>query len=113
MQFGPQTGALFSVGGRGELLRQPEEYEVDHGGEHRFRDVPNDPLLVEGDICMNPLLVNDVEVNSYDGYSCTDMYEIDPRFGSNELYKNLSFECSQNGIKLIWMRIILIKLKSP
>ena len=52
-------------------------------------------------ICTNPLLVNDVEVNSYDGYSCTDMYEIDPRFGSNELYKNLSFECSQKGIKLI------------
>jgi neopullulanase len=51
-------------------------------------------------ISINPLLVNDVEDDSYLGLSCTDMYKIDPRFGSNELYKNLSFHCEEKGIKL-------------
>lgn len=51
-------------------------------------------------IAMNPLLTNDVENDSYLGFSCTDMYAIDPRFGSNKLYQNLSFQCQEKGIKL-------------
>ena len=51
-------------------------------------------------ISLNPLLTNDVENDSYLGFSCTDMYAIDPRFGSNKLYQNLSFQCQEKGIKL-------------
>ncbi len=36
---------------------------------------------------------------SYHGYAATDLYKIDPRFGSNELYKKLVEEAHKRGIK--------------
>lgn len=36
-----------------------------------------------------PLLTNDMPEASYHGYAITDNYSIDPRFGTNELYRNL------------------------
>ncbi|MBI1937593.1 MAG: cyclomaltodextrinase N-terminal domain-containing protein [Ignavibacteriales bacterium] len=38
---------------------------------------------------------------SYHGYSATDFYKIDPRLGSNELYKKLVDEAHRHGIKII------------
>ena len=40
-------------------------------------------------IWLNPLLENDQESYSYHGYSTTDYYNIDPRFGNNLLYQKL------------------------
>ena len=37
-----------------------------------------------------PLLLDDEPEGSYHGYACGDYYRIDPRFGSNELYRELS-----------------------
>ena len=37
-----------------------------------------------------PLLTNDMPKTSYHGYAITDLYEIDPRFGTLEDYINLS-----------------------
>jgi len=51
-------------------------------------------------IWINPLLENDMEV-SYHGYAATDLYRIDPRFGTNELYRKLVEEAHQKGIKII------------
>lgn len=48
-----------------------------------------------------PVLVNDMPKASYHGYAITDYYRIDPRFGSNEQFRNLVRECHRRGIKVI------------
>ncbi|WP_119968549.1 glycoside hydrolase family 13 protein [Shewanella japonica] len=50
---------------------------------------------------INPLLENNQQKYSYHGYSTTDFYNIDPRFGSNEEYKSLVEEAKQFGIGII------------
>jgi neopullulanase len=48
-----------------------------------------------------PMVENDMADHSYHGYSSTDFYQIDPRFGSNELYKKLSDKAQDHDIGLI------------
>lgn len=48
-----------------------------------------------------PLLENDMEKQSYHGYAITDHYAIDPRFGDNDLYGQLSDGLHQRGMKLV------------
>ncbi|MEI7726821.1 MAG: glycoside hydrolase family 13 protein [Bacteroidota bacterium] len=50
---------------------------------------------------INPLLENNMVKYSYHGYSITDYYQIDPRFGTNEDYLKLSDAVHQRGMKLI------------
>ena len=68
-------------------------------------------------IWLNPLLENDMEVYSYHGYSTTDFYKVDPRFGTNEAYRQLSKEAKSKGIKLIMDMIVnhlsLIHISEP
>jgi len=52
-------------------------------------------------IWINPLLENNMAKYSYHGYSTTDYYKIDPRFGSNDEYLTLSYDIHQKGMKLI------------
>ena len=52
-------------------------------------------------IWLNPALENNMERFSYHGYSTTDYYKIDPRFGNNKLFKELSYKASEKGIKII------------
>src|SRR5699024_3358996 len=52
-------------------------------------------------IRLNPVLENQMKASSYHGYATTDYYKVDPRFGSNKLYKKLSEEAEKRGIKLI------------
>ena len=52
-------------------------------------------------IWINPLLENDMEKYSYHGYSTTDYYKIDPRFGTNQDYLALSDALHEKGMKLI------------
>ena len=52
-------------------------------------------------IWSTPLLLDDENGASYHGYSCSDYYRIDPRFGSNELYKTYVEECHKHGLKVI------------
>lgn len=49
----------------------------------------------------SPMLKNDMPGQSYHGYAITDLYEVDPRFGTMEEYKTLSKEAKSKGIKLI------------
>lgn len=48
-----------------------------------------------------PLLLDDENGASYHGYSCSDYYHIDPRFGSNDLYKSFVEEAHARGLKVI------------
>ncbi len=57
-------------------------------------------------IWLNPVLENDMHEYSYHGYSTTDFYKVDPRFGTNESYRQLSKEASEKGIKLIMDLIV-------
>ncbi len=50
---------------------------------------------------INPLLENNQTKYSYHGYSITDFYTIDPRFGNNDDYGKLSGAIHQRGMKLI------------
>ncbi|MBX2926752.1 MAG: glycoside hydrolase family 13 protein [Saprospiraceae bacterium] len=57
-------------------------------------------------IWVNPVLENDMQEYSYHGYSTTDFYKADPRFGSNEDYRNLSMKAKDKGIKMIMDMIV-------
>ena len=48
-----------------------------------------------------PMLENAMEKYSYHGYSTTDYYNIDPRFGSNKTFIELSNKANENGIGVI------------
>ncbi|HSW56071.1 MAG TPA: alpha-amylase family glycosyl hydrolase [Ignavibacteriaceae bacterium] len=51
-------------------------------------------------VWITPMLENNMWM-SYHGYAATDLYKIDPRFGSNELYKKLVSEAHKHGLKII------------
>jgi neopullulanase len=55
-------------------------------------------------IWINPLLENNSKM-SYHGYAATDLYKIDPRFGTNMLYKDLVSLAHQKGLKIIFDHI--------
>lgn len=48
-----------------------------------------------------PELENDQPQASYHGYAVTDHYKIDPRYGSNELYKTFVEKSHEKGLKVI------------
>ncbi len=48
-----------------------------------------------------PLLTNNMPRGSYHGYAITDLYEIDPRFGTLDEYKTLAAKMAEKGMKLV------------
>ncbi|HVG16109.1 MAG TPA: glycoside hydrolase family 13 protein [Chitinophagaceae bacterium] len=48
-----------------------------------------------------PEVENNQPVASYHGYAVTDHYKIDPRFGTNALYKSYVDQCHALGLKVI------------
>lgn len=48
-----------------------------------------------------PLLEDNLPTYSYHGYAITDTYNIDPRYGTNEDYKNLALKAHEKGLKLV------------
>jgi len=52
-------------------------------------------------IWMTPEIENDMANASYHGYAATDNYKIDPRYGSNELYKTYVDKAHEKGLKVI------------
>lgn len=57
-------------------------------------------------IWVNPVLENDMKDYSYHGYSTTDFYKVDQRFGSNEEYRQLCQKAKAMGIKVIMDMIV-------
>ena len=54
----------------------------------------------------NPLLENDMDAYSYHGYSITNHYKVDPRFGTLDDYKALATKARAKGLKLIFDGVI-------
>ena len=52
-------------------------------------------------IWLNPVVENNQPEYSYHGYSATDFYQVDARFGDNALYKKLASQAQKRGIGLI------------
>jgi glycosidase len=48
-----------------------------------------------------PVLTNDMKEASYHGYAMTDFYQVDPRFGTMEDYRELAKSAKNKGMKLI------------
>lgn len=52
-------------------------------------------------VWLNPFLENDQPSYSYHGYSTTDFYKADPRYGSNDEFRSLVNSAHQKGLKVI------------
>ncbi|XZF13438.1 glycoside hydrolase family 13 protein [Chitinophagaceae bacterium MMS25-I14] len=52
-------------------------------------------------IWMTPEIENDMPHASYHGYAATDLYKIDPRYGTNELYRSYVEQAHNKGLKVI------------
>jgi glycosidase len=52
-------------------------------------------------VWLTPEIENDEPQASYHGYAVTDHYKIDPRYGTNELYKSFVDKCHRMGMKVI------------
>ncbi|MFY0673762.1 MAG: glycoside hydrolase family 13 protein [Bacteroidia bacterium] len=74
-----------------------------HGGDIAGIDKNLDYIKDLGFSCVwiNPLLENDMEEFSYHGYSTTDFYKVDPRYGSNKEYKKLVQNAHDRDMKVI------------
>ena len=48
-----------------------------------------------------PLLCDDEAAWSYHGYACSDYYHIDPRYGTNDLYKQMVEKAHEKGLKIL------------
>ena len=53
-----------------------------------------------------PMLENDMERHSYHGYSITNHYKVDPRFGTLDEYKELAQKAKAKGMKLIFDEVL-------
>ena len=52
-------------------------------------------------IWCTPVLLDNESAGSYHGYACSDYYRIDPRFGTNELYREFVDKAHAHGLKVI------------
>jgi len=52
-------------------------------------------------VWLNPIQENKMKGGSYHGYSITDFYKVDPRFGGNEEFKSLVQATHQKGMKMV------------
>jgi len=90
-----------SVVGMKEGLERDEPYGR-HGGDIQGVIDRLDYLRDLGvtALWLNPVVENNGKF-SYHGYAVTDMYRIDPRFGTNTLYSELVAEAHRRGLKII------------
>ncbi len=91
--------------GSAAMKEQParDEFFGRHGGDLQGMIDHLDYIASVGAtaIWSTPLLVDDEPAQSYHGYACGDYYHIDPRYGSNELFRTYVEECHKRGLKVI------------
>jgi glycosidase len=74
-----------------------------HGGDIQGIKNSLDYLAGMGftSVWLNPVLENNMTQVSYHGYSTTDFYKVDPRYGTNKEYRELGQAIHQKGMKLM------------
>ena len=74
-----------------------------HGGDLKGIEDHLDYIRDNGysALWVNPVLENNMPQVSYHGYSTTDFYKVDSRFGSNSDYQQLGAEAKKRGIKMV------------
>ena len=74
-----------------------------HGGD--LKGVSNNLDYLAGmgytQLWLNPVLENNQPEVSYHGYAITDFYKVDPRFGTNEGFRQLAADARQRGVGMI------------
>ena len=48
-----------------------------------------------------PVLENNLQAYTYHGYAITDYYKVDPRFGTNDSYRDMVAQAHKKGIKVV------------
>jgi glycosidase len=90
------------AGMREQTLNRDSMYDR-HGGD--IQGVMNHLDYIKSigvtTIWMTPEIENDMEHASYHGYAVTDLYKIDPRYGTNELYRSYVQMAHSKGLKVI------------
>ncbi len=81
----------------------PDEFFGRHGGDiaGMMEHVDYIADLGATAVWSTPLLLDNEPRGSYHGYACSDYYHIDPRFGSNELYREFVAKAHEHGVKVI------------
>ncbi len=91
-----------AVAGMKELPNRTD-YNGRHGGD--IQGIQNSLDYISGmgftSVWINPVLENNMTQVSYHGYSTTDFYKVDPRYGTNEEYRELAKVIHQKGMKLM------------
>lgn len=92
-----------NVKGYSDKLNRTDDYGR-HGGDIEGIREHLDYIAQMGmtQIWLNPVLENNMPEQSYHGYAITDLYKIDPRYGSNEEFLEFAREAKAKGIGLIW-----------
>ena len=90
------------TGLKDQTLNRAQDY-YRHGGDIRGMINHLDYIKDMGftTIWPTPLLTNDMSESSYHGYAITDFYQVDPRFGTLDAYKELAQKIKENGMKLV------------
>lgn len=87
------------------MKEQPNRSHMNgrHGGDIQGIKNSLDYLAGMGftSVWLNPVLENNMTQVSYHGYSTTDFYKVDPRYGTNEEYRELAQSIHQKGMKLM------------
>lgn len=87
------------------MLDQANRSDKDgrHGGDIQGIEDHLDYISGMGftSVWITPLLENNMPRTSYHGYAITDLYKVDPRFGTNDDYRKLAQELHQRGMKVM------------
>ncbi|MDH3275891.1 MAG: glycoside hydrolase family 13 protein [Gammaproteobacteria bacterium] len=96
-----------TIAGFDDALNRDDDYGR-HGGDLAGIEQHLDYIEDMGftAIWLNPILENAMQNSSYHGYSTTDYYRVDPRFGSNADYRDFVGAARQQGIGVIMDMIV-------
>jgi glycosidase len=101
-RFANGNPANDAVAGMKELPNR-SDYNGRHGGD--IQGIKNSLDYLSGlgftSVWLNPVLENNMTRVSYHGYSTTDFYKVDPRYGTNEEYREFGKTIHQKGMKLM------------